>query len=488
MRGEPPRARWAAAGDAAVSAEPVGQAAERIDPDVIAALARWRGLDAHSLSQLGGALTTHAGAFAGDSPGYLNALHGFVAEQIVDNSVTPGHDVVFPHATTVPGWDIKIDGEAFQVKEGTHAAVLVHEALERYPQYRGFFTDPGAAAELRAEGIDARGVPGLEPERIANATQASLTGTGALAHAGVPQLPILTTLTTLLRRWEHVQQGRLDASTAARAGAVDVGARSLGIALGVKAASFGIVALGAYSFAAVALPAAAIAGAFGLQHLVTRRRSEQLDVVLEDFETMRTAAEQSAGILVEVARDEVAACIVDVRAVRERNIADLRREWADAVAETEVASLQELTRCAEAVIASIGGSRRRSAARRIAAAMSESDWTHRIGALDAAIEAAMGELSPAEWSRCASDLGRARKRYRERCEALQGLQARIDRQAAAEVSSARREIAVAAIDAYMTLMRRTGRLCERVAAAFATVDRQLAELGRDGLPDRAAGG
>jgi hypothetical protein len=57
-----------------------------------------------------------------------------------------------------------------------------------------------------------------------------------------------------------------------------------------------------------------------------------------------------------------------------------------------------------------------------------------------------------------------------------------DHEAAAEISSARREVAVAAIDAYVKLMQRSERLSERVAAAFTTIDRQLAALGRDRLP------
>jgi hypothetical protein len=125
-------------------------------------------------------------------------------------------------------------------------------------------------------------------------------------------------------------------------GALDVGARTLGITLGVKVAA-GTAALGAHSFAVVALLAAAIAGAFGLQHLVTRRRSEELESLLEDFEMTRSAADQIAGILVDATRDELAASISNARAVHERSIADLRREWADALTEAEVASLRELT-------------------------------------------------------------------------------------------------------------------------------------------------
>jgi hypothetical protein len=483
-----PRRGWPTAGDAAIYAEPVGQAAERIDPDVIAALARWRGIDGHDLSRLGGVLTTHAGTFAGDSPGYLNALHGFVAEQVVYDTVVPGHHVVLPHATTVSGWDIQVDGEAVQIKEGTHAAALVHEALERYPQYRQFFTDPSTAAILRAEGIDAQGVPGLEPDRIASETQASLSGVDALAHAGIPQLPILTTLRTLLRRWEQVQEGRLDAPTAAREGAIDIGTRGLGMALGLKTAAIGVVALGAYSFAVIVLPAAAIAGAFGLQHLVNRRRSATLDGLLDEFETTRKAAEESARIVVDIARDEIHATIADARADRERNIGDLRREWAAALVEAEKATQRELTLCAQAVTASLDLSRRELAARRFAEAMAEPDTLQRLALLDAAIEAGLANLPLAERSRAASDLGLARKRYRERCSVLEALQARIDRQAEAEVSSARREVAVAAVDAYVTVMQRAALLRERVAAAFAVVDRQLAKLGRDAVPARAAHG
>ena len=176
---------------------------------------------------------------------------------------------------------------------------------------------------------------------------------------------------------------------------MDIGAQGLGIALGVKAAAIGVVALGAYPFAVVALPAAAIVGAFGLQHIVNRSRSEELGALLEDFETTRTAAEQSARILVDIARDDVAAYIAKTRASRERNIADLRREWGDALAEAEEASQREFTLCAQAVITLIDAQRQEAVGRRFAEAMAEPDGPYRLSALDAAIEAELAGLPPA---------------------------------------------------------------------------------------------
>jgi hypothetical protein len=140
------------------------------------------------------------------------------------------------------------------------------------------------------------------------------------------------------------------------------------------------------------------------------------------------------------------------------------------------------------VIASVEASRREAAARRITAALAEPDGPSQLAALDAAVEAEFVELPPAERLRVAPDLALARKRYRERCDVLQRLQTRVDEQAEAAGSSARREIAIAAVDAYVNVMQRTARLSRRVIAAFSIVDGQLAKLGRDALPEPATSG
>lgn len=143
--------------------------------------------------------------------------------------------------------------------------------------------------------------------------------------------------------------------------------------------------------------------------------------------------------------------------------------------------------CAEAVIASVDASRRKAAALRVTEAVAEPDGSSRLAALDAVIEAELTELPAAKRVRIASDLGLARNRYRQRCDALRAASAHRPH-AEGQVSSARREIALAAIDGYVKVMQRTALLCERVVTAFARVDRQLAKLGREALPDRAASG
>lgn len=213
------RRKTASAADASMWAAPTDVAAERIDPDVITALSRWRHVDPHSLGDLSSVLTTHTGLFAGDSAGYLSALHGFVAEQISYDALSHAHDVVMPDATTVPAWDLLVDGRAVQIKEGITADAAVHHALERYPQYREFITDPAAAARLRAEGIDAQGVPGLEPSQIADHTANSLEGLRELDLSGTLHIPVLTAIYATFRYWERMDEGTLDARTALRLGA-----------------------------------------------------------------------------------------------------------------------------------------------------------------------------------------------------------------------------------------------------------------------------
>ncbi len=303
-------------GDSLGQSIPIDMAAEGIDPRVIEALSRWRDADSHSLAALASLLTTHASDRAVDSVGYLSALHGFVAEQITVDTLSKTHAVVFPHATTVPGWDLIVNGQPLQIKEGTTAYELVHHALERYPNIRSFATDPATAARLKSEGIDAIGIPGLEPAHISSISERTLYGVGDLAGAGALHLPILTTVFSTCRYWSIFDSELSDGRTALGNALLDIGAQSVGSAIGLKAGAIAVVASGAFALSALPITAAAILGALAARGAVNAHRRKHLDYLLDHLDETRRTAETASEITIELSRESLMRGLSKIDATR----------------------------------------------------------------------------------------------------------------------------------------------------------------------------
>lgn len=65
--------------------------------------------------------------------GDLAQLQGYVAEQMIAQQlVAAGHDVEFPATSNQAGWDIRVDGEVFQVKCGA-SKQIVDAHFDKYP-------------------------------------------------------------------------------------------------------------------------------------------------------------------------------------------------------------------------------------------------------------------------------------------------------------------------------------------------------------------
>lgn len=314
-------------GDSLAEVLPLDELAERIHPQVLESLARWRDIDAHSISQIDAALHTSSGVFAGDSIGYLSALHGYVAEQLAAGQLGQVADVVLPQSTNVEAIDIYINGVPYQIKEGTNAYEQAHIALERFPNVRHFITDPATADQLDAEGIDAIGLPQLEPQHIATITGDSVTGLDALDRAGAMHVPVLTAALSLCRYWEAYYAERLDGRTALARGATDVAAQAIGVAAGMKLAAILVVGTGIIGSAAIPLTAGAILGALGLRTAIANARARGLREAERDFNLHREVAEEAALIFVQRSRSYGQSAIAEARARIERDANDRAAHW-----------------------------------------------------------------------------------------------------------------------------------------------------------------
>jgi len=315
-------------GDSIGTALPVELAAGHVDTDVLSALARWREVDQFSLHDLAPTLWTKSGEFIADNPGYLRALHGFVAEKVAYVDLSQTHDIEWPQRTNVPALDMLVDGTPTQIKEGTSAYFQVQHALDRYPKVTSFVTDPATAEKLQEHGVDATGVEGLNPEEIARNTSESITGLEALEQAGVLHVPILTSVFSICKYWERYDAGQIEPGAAVRFAATDIAAQSIGAAAGLKLAAVYIVATGGFGIAALPLTAGAIVGAMGLRYLINLSRGRRLREALQRFDETRTASEMAAEIVTDHSRLFAAASVERASArIRGAN-ADAALKWA----------------------------------------------------------------------------------------------------------------------------------------------------------------
>lgn len=101
-----------------------------INPTVVDGLDFARSEDLQHVFQLSQfAKTIDTTALTGD----IAQLQGYVAEQMIAQQLTAaGHDVEFPETSNEAGWDIRVDGDIFQVKCGA-SKQIVEAHFEKYP-------------------------------------------------------------------------------------------------------------------------------------------------------------------------------------------------------------------------------------------------------------------------------------------------------------------------------------------------------------------
>jgi hypothetical protein len=138
------------------------------------------------------ALAVHVADFA--SAGAQISLRGYTAEQLVMARLTDqGHVVTLAANSTMPGYDLIVDGHAVQIKCGANLSLL-HDHFARYPDIP-IIADIDLAR--MAEAADApwsslvSSVDGFDLDHVQGIMERSLDAAEALSDAGVPVFAIL---------------------------------------------------------------------------------------------------------------------------------------------------------------------------------------------------------------------------------------------------------------------------------------------------------
>jgi hypothetical protein len=463
--------------DAVGSAAQVEVLLEHVDPRVVDTIARWRDVDPHSLHGLADSLITKSGDPAVDSAGYLSALHGFVAERLTVDALSPTHAVVFPHATNVPGWDLIVDGHYVQIKEGSTAYEMVQHALERYPEIRSFATDPSTAHRLQMEGIDATGVPGLEPSHLDSITTNTLHGLGAAEAAGAIHVPVLTTVFSMCRYWERFNAGRIDARSAVAYGSTDIAAQALGSALGLKLGAIYVVATGTFALSALPLTAAAIAGGLGLRHLVNRKRSTKFGQALSQLDVVRDAAETASEIAIQLSREYISMRLAQLQRVAERARTAADRRWEAEVANGALEASNDLySLCLEALADQPPNPNTRIWSRELETASSTPEPAERAIALYNRLQDFKTSFRLSHAFQIHA--GHIAARQQERCRRLYEVSTELAAQLEAAETNNRRDVAVELAAEYLLLLERLSQFAAPVLAAVEQVRSEAEKLGK----------
>lgn len=183
--------------------------AAAIDPTVLAAADFSRSEDISNIFDFGifadriGSMAEESGAGAG------NNLRGYVAEQIVATRlVEQGHIVTFPNTSNNPGFDLLVDGHAFQVKCLAGISGL-REHFDKYPDMPVFANSELAEAVAATAEKWARKVfyvEGFDREITDFIMQAALDAGASLGEMDVPYFAIAVSAAKNLFGW---WQGRV---------------------------------------------------------------------------------------------------------------------------------------------------------------------------------------------------------------------------------------------------------------------------------------
>lgn len=216
-----------------------------IEPEVIRAADFSRAAEIEGrldFAALAGQITSLAPAAASGAGANLK---GYVAERVVAAQlVAQGHQVTLPEHSNQAGWDLKVDGETFQVKclEDLHG---LDGHFERYPDIPVL-----ANAEL-APALEASGhgwsdkvyfVEGYQGDLVSQVTEDSVEAGEALLNSDVPLFGVVV---AGLLQGQRYREGRVTGVQAVQQVVMDGGVRAgLGLVGGVVGKGIGLVVLG----------------------------------------------------------------------------------------------------------------------------------------------------------------------------------------------------------------------------------------------------
>jgi uncharacterized protein YcfJ len=183
----------------------------------------------------------------GDS---IDRLQGYVAERVVaQHLAAEGYDVSFPEHSNQPGWDLLVDGQAFQVK-CTESAAHIQKHLDMYPdipiivnvEHAGRFD---SVPQVYIE-------PALSVSEVDSITRAGIADGADLADFELPWIALAVATAVELRDLSRHRTGYAEAITNIATSTVG---RAAGGGLGAATGSV----LGSFLFG----PAGSVIGGLG---------------------------------------------------------------------------------------------------------------------------------------------------------------------------------------------------------------------------------
>ena len=335
----------AAAADGALLGFLVADAFSQIDSDVLSAI---EFSTADHLNSLGSINDYVEDRFFDDgsasAEGWLHRLEGYVAEQKTAVALEKaGHVIEFAPAANTEGWDLLVDGQPWQVKEGVGLAGI-NEALSNHPEI------PIATGSDLAGQIDhpmVHGFQDLDHHEIAATTKDSLSGIQEGFDPGF-HVPVITVVRSSWRELkllygEKTTWSRALGSVAVDAAGVGVGGfagAKLGAAIGAFGGPIGAAIGGALGGIVGAITGGA--GAHAFRYKDFKRACEayeqayasakvqidaQIDLSRSQLRLLQGEYQQRYVAARSAVETRLQAELLQLQAARKEEVASLLREW-----------------------------------------------------------------------------------------------------------------------------------------------------------------
>ena len=150
--------------------------------------------------------------------GAVSNLKGYVAERLVaSNLVQQGHVVEFPEVSNQQGWDLRVDGIEFQVKDANDLSLL-HHHFEHYDypvlanaEVADMLNHAAQNGHLPAWADQVHFVEGYSQESVQQLTEHALHAGQNMFH---PHVSTFAVMLNALRQWQRYSNGQITASLA----------------------------------------------------------------------------------------------------------------------------------------------------------------------------------------------------------------------------------------------------------------------------------
>ena len=205
----------------------------KLDPNALAGMGHLH--RAQSFDNLGDLMDFMKSNIINSEPGeaaweaMVHKYKGYTGEEgVAEYYRERGHDVEIPDSGTNEGWDLKIDGEAFNTKF-TDDPRYIQEHLDNYPDIN--VIAPREMAEAFRDNPRVEINPALSSQGAFDRTEDTLEGIEDLGD-GIDSVPYISLAINTGKNINKLRKGEIDYSTAAEHTALDTAATGFGGWLG----------------------------------------------------------------------------------------------------------------------------------------------------------------------------------------------------------------------------------------------------------------